>query len=371
MYAQGLAVQPDDVSANQNFALLLMEAGQYDRARTPLRRLRSLRPEQLPVRVSLIECDLKAGYVEQAQQEISSFLALPGLTDSDRMKAAQLFVEQHVPQAAETVLRDTVRRHDNSAEAHAGLGKLLLERKQHEDAVRELGRAAQLAPDAPGYSLGLAEALLDWRHFGPAYELLKAVQPKFGTLPDFKYKMGLALFGLNLFPQAIPQFEALVRERPKADSGWFSLGNSWAAMGKLNDAETCYRRAIALNDRNGSYYAALGQVLRHSDEDRTAEAINAFTEAVRLDPSDAQSRVELAICYERGRRFTEAQELLERAILQHPDLTQAHVALARVYYKLHRTADGDRERKMAAQLQGKEQNKQAAQSDQAEPEPLR
>jgi Tfp pilus assembly protein PilF len=81
--------------------------------------------------------------------------------------------------------------------------------------------------------------------------------------------------------------------------------------------------------------------------------------------------VELAICYERGRRFTEAQELLERAILQRPDLTQAHVALARVYYKLHRTADGDRERKMAAQLQCKEQNKQAAQSDQAKPEPLR
>ena len=360
MYRQGLVLQPDDAGANQNYALLLMEAGQCDRATVPLRKLRLLQPGSVSVRVSLIECAVKAGLPEEARKELRAFLETPGISAEERVKAAQVLVEDHALPAAEAVLKDTVSRYDQSAEAHAGLGKLLLDRNEYEAAVRELGRAAQLAPDAPGYSLGLAEALLLRKHYGPALEFLQAVRPKFGTLPDFHYKLGLAYYGLYRYPDAQTEFEALTRDRPEADLAWFFLGNTWSAMGKLENAEACYRKAIGLNEHNASYYAALGQMLRKSEQDRVAEAIEALRQALKLDPSDSQSRMELALCYERSRRLEEAQALLQQVVRERPDFKEGHVALARVYYKRRQTADGDREKAAVTRLEAEERARQDA-----------
>ncbi len=360
LYRQGLAIQPDDAGANQNYALLLMEAGRYNEAMAPLRQLRALQPGNVSVRVSLMECAFKAGLPEAASSELRAFLEAPGITAEERIKAAQVLVEDHALPAAEAVLKDTVSRYEQSPEAHAGLGKLLLDRNEYEQAVRELGRAAQLAPDTPGYSLGLAEALLLWKHYGPALEFLQAVSPKFGTLPDFHYKLGLAYYGLYRYPEAQAEFEALTRDRPETDLAWFFLGNTWSAMGKLENAEACFRKAIALNQRNASYYSALGQSLRKSEQDRVAEAIEALRQALKLDPSDSQSRMELALCLERSRRLEEAQTLLQQVVRERPDFKEAHVALARVYYKRHQTADGDREKAALARLEAEERARQEA-----------
>jgi tetratricopeptide (TPR) repeat protein len=367
MYSDGLKFQPDDPAANQNYALLLMQAAQYESALAALKTLRTLQPNNLSVMISLIECNLKAGFADAAQKETQSFLQTPGLTLQDRINSARTLVEDHAPAAAETVLRDTVSRYEQSPEAHAGLGKLLLDRGEYEKAVRELGRAAQLAPDTPGYTLGLAEALILWKHYTPALQLLEAVRPKFGTLPDFRYKVGLALYGLSRYPEALSEFEKLAKERPQADLVWFFIGNTWLSMGKLDNAEASYRHAIDLNPHNGSYFAALGQLLRQSEADRLAEATSMLSEALRLDPTDYHSQKELALCYERSGDLAKAESLLEQATRADPKFNEAHVALARVYYKQRKKAAGDSEKQIVAQLEAEEQARQTAKRRAASP----
>jgi tetratricopeptide (TPR) repeat protein len=351
MYRIGLGLKPDDVTANQNYALLLMQAGQYDGALAPLSKLLILRPDDLSIRVSLIECNLKAGKDQESRRQLQSFLAMPECTLTKRIKTAQVFVEDHLPQLAETVLEDTVQRYDESAAAHAALGRLLLDSKEYENAVVQFGRAAQLEPSAASYSLGLADGLLQWRHFQPAYEFLKAVEPKFGTLPEFRYDMGLALYGLNLFSRALNEFQAFTAVRPNADVAWFFEASCLANEGQLEKAEALYRKAIALNDRNPAYYTALGEVLRRDEQDRTRDAIDVFKRALAIKPDDPMAQEQLALCYERERQLEQAEQLLQKAVEMDPRFQQAHVALARVYYKLHKTADGDREKAIASSLQ--------------------
>jgi cytochrome c-type biogenesis protein CcmH/NrfG len=189
---------------------------------------------------------------------------------------------------------------------------------------------------------------------------LEAIKPKFGTLPDFRYKRGLAFYGLYRYPDALGEFEALVKERPRADLVWFFLGNTWLATGKLENAETAYRQAISLNQHNASYYAALGQLLRQSEGNRLPEAIEMLRRALVLDPSDYQSEKELALCYERSGNINGAQGLLEQVTREHSHFSEAHVALARVYYKLHKKAQGDQEKEVVAQLEAEERARQAA-----------
>jgi cytochrome c-type biogenesis protein CcmH/NrfG len=140
----------------------------------------------------------------------------------------------------------------------------------------------------------------------------------------------------------------------------FFLGNSYSSTGDLPRAEQYLRQAIALEPRNGSYYAALAQVLRKSNDDRNAEAIANLEKALAIDPADVESKHALALCYERARDYNAALALFQQVVAGQPNLTSAHVALARIYYKLRKKTEGDRESRIVAELQAKEQAKQSA-----------
>ena len=147
------------------------------------------------------------------------------------------------------------------------------------------------------------------------------------------------------------------------DIAWFFQANCWANTGKLDQAEGYYQKAISLNNHNAAYYTALGQVLRRGDQDRTQEASRAFESALALDPNEATAEEGLALCYERMQRPLEAQQLLERVVRQQPELARAHLSLARIYYKLHKYSDGDREKAVATQLQAQQSAKDQASAD--------
>jgi tetratricopeptide (TPR) repeat protein len=201
----------------------------------------------------------------------------------------------------------------------------------------------------------LAESLILWKHYGTALEFLKAIKERFGTLPDYRYKLGLTYYSLHQYPLAIAEFERIAQEQPALDTNHFFLANGYAATGRLEEAEQHYRRAIELQPRNASYYTALAQVLRKMSDDNNEEAIVDLKKALALDASDIQAKQELGLCLVKKAEYDQALTLLLDVVTKEPDLTSAHVALAQVYYKLHRKLDGDRERATVRRLQAAEQ----------------
>jgi len=292
-------------------------------------------------------------------REIQAILDLPGLTSPDYLRLAKALLEDQQPESAEGVLRHATGMVPESPESHYDLGLLLLNKSQYEEATRELGRAAQMDPQAAPYSMRLAESLILWKHYGPALEFLNAVKDRFGGLPDYQYKIGLVYYGLHQFPRAIAQFEGIAREQPRLDAVQFFLGNCYGAVGDLQKAELHYRRAIELQSRDAQYYMALAQVLRKESDDNTDEAIVNLENALSLDPSSVPARHELGLCYVKKGNDEKAQALLEDVVAKEPDLISAHVALAQTYYRLKRKEDGDRERAIVKRLQQEERARQA------------
>ena len=67
--------------------------------------------------------------------------------------------------------------------------------------------------------------------------------------------------------------------------------------------------------------------------------------AVQLRPHDATARFGLAGALLSLGELEESVPLLEKVVVDVPDYTAAHVMLATCYYRLKRTADGDRRKR--------------------------
>lgn len=355
-YRGGLAKDENDVVANQNYAFLLTQNGDFRDAVEPLKRLKSLHSDDVATRATLIEAYLKAGMKKEGEDEIAQLLSAHITDLQEELSLAKLLLADGESAAAVEVLRHAAATWPEAAEPHGDLGLLLTEGQQYEAAVSELGRAAQIEPDSAEYGLGLGEALLRWRHDTVALQYLLAVQGKFGELPLYKFELGLAHFYLTQFPEALKQFESLAQEKPNSNQVQYLLGGTYQALGELDKAEECYRKAIALKPNEAMYYQVLAAVLKRAHPADLAEPISLSEKALALSPDNEDAKLLLASCYQVQGRLADAQVLLEALVNRDPDFRAAHVALAQVYLRQKRVNEAEQQESIAAKLEERKQS---------------
>ena len=355
-YRGGLARDPNDVAANQNYAFLLTQNGDFRGAVEPLKRLKGLEPESVSTRATLIEAYFKAGMKHEGEVETNEFLSAHIDSMKEEISLAKLLLADGEGGEAMEVLRHAVATWPEAAEPHGDLGLLLTRGSQYEAAVSELGRAAQLDPSSPEYALGLGEALLRWRHDSVALQYLLAVQAKFGEFPLYKFELGLAHYYLTQYPLALKEFENVAQERPKSSQAQYLLGGTYQALGELDKAEDCYRKAIALKPDEASYYLVLASLLKKVHPADLAEPVSLSEKGLALSPDNEEIKLLLAACYQTLRRLTEAQALLEAVVKSDPDFRAAHVALAQIYFRQKRVQDAENQESIAAKLEERKQS---------------
>jgi tetratricopeptide (TPR) repeat protein len=302
---------------------------------------------------------VKSGRKSDASKEIQEFLSIPTAPESEKFSLAEILYKNGDLDFAQAVLQHMVASSPESAEARGKLGLVLSKKDEFEKAARELRIAAHLDPDSAEYAIGYAEVLLLWGQSPTALQFLTGVKDRFGTLPEFQYKLALAYYSLHQYPEAISVLEGLGRQHPEFDLVQFFLGNSYMAAGDLDLAEKHYRKAIELNPARGSNYSPLAQLLRKRGDESADEAISLLQTSLKLNPTDLQSKLELALCYEGKRRLPESQALLEEVTRARPEHYQAHVALARVYYRQGKKQEGNQARAIVTRIEAEKRAEQA------------
>jgi Flp pilus assembly protein TadD len=359
LYRRGLEIDPADLGGNQNYAYLLIKSQKYEQAVVPLGRLKAANNADLSIRSSLVECLVKSGRNTDAKNETLEFLTIAGAGERAKFDLANVLFESGGLDSAQLILEHLVTSSPESPEARGKLGLLLSKKDEFEKAARQLRMAVHLAPDSAEYAIGYAEVLLLWGQSPTALQFLTGVKDRFGTLPEFQYKLALAYYSLHQFPQAISVLEELGRQHPEYDLVQFFLGNSYMAAGDLEAAEIRYRKAIELNPGRASNYSPLAQLLRKRGGDSADEAIALLQTGLKLDSADIQTKLELALCYEGKRRLPESQNLLEQVTRARPEHYQAHVALARVYYRQGKKSEGDIERAIVTRIENAKRDEES------------
>ena len=112
---------------------------------------------------------------------------------------------------------------------------------------------------------------------------------------SMRFNLGMTLIGQERFEEAVPVLEAALMLKPDAKSAWNNLGKSFVQLGRPREAEACFLRTIALDERNLHAKWYLARILAERSETERANALyeEAAEVAVQRGDKEAVLRIRL------------------------------------------------------------------------------
>ena len=143
-----------------------------------------------------------------------------------------------------------------------------------------------------------------------------------------KIKAARALCEKGLWPDMLAFAAKWQAENPVDAKAWFYHGAALAATGRLVEAETSYRRALALDGTDVKAWNNLATVL-FEGLNRPGEAAACLERALNLEPQNPLAWTNLASLNGQLGRHARALECAERALALEPTLVAAQLHRAR------------------------------------------
>lgn len=164
---------------------------------------------------------------------------------------------------------------------------------------------------------------------------------------------GQALLAFEEFDQARKDFEAALRINPGLPGIQTQVGIARDKVGDTANAENAFRDALKINADDFQANLYLGAILSQRRE--LSEAKPYLDRALKLDPNDSMARYESAMLKNASGEYEAATAELEQLANAEPEWLEPHIALATLYYKVHRPEDGARERQTVDRITAEQQ----------------
>ncbi|HKT70581.1 MAG TPA: tetratricopeptide repeat protein, partial [Terriglobales bacterium] len=169
-------------------------------------------------------------------------------------------------------------------------------------------------------------------------ERLAKALPFAGVTSTFDFRRNYLSYGSvyyqhGYFDQAQAFFQLALRDDPESAEALYGLGSAYLKKEQPQEARQSFERAIKLPaaypDTLPKAWNNLG--LLAAQEGRTAEAIQLFQQALRLNPDYVVALENLGNAYRQQRQWDQARAAFERALTVNPESSGANYGLAMVY----------------------------------------
>ena len=303
-----VTLEPRNLDAQGNLGVLLFFQGEYAKAVPHLRTALEMQPTLTKIEALLGMAEKRTGETENARTHLEASFATvsePKLKIQVGMELLELYTASQDLEKASSVV-NAMRQADpvNPAVLYAGY------RVYSDLASEAMLSLALAAPDsAQTHQMMAHEEARVGNTAGARAQYQKALEidPK---LPGIHFELG-ELLGLS--------------EDPKTKAS----------------AEPEYKAAIAENALDEKAECRLGELA--SSKGDSAQAVEYYTTALRLQPDDAEADFGLSKTLIAMNQQSKALPVLERAVQLEPTNAAAHFRLSTLYRELGRTADSQRE----------------------------
>ncbi len=267
-----------------------------------------------------------------------------------------------------------LRKMPNNAQVRMNLALAYYKLGRLPEAVQHLEVLHRLEPLELKSALLLADCLLETNQPRKAVEVLSPLQEEYPDDRAMIYALGMALLKDNRTQEAQVLLDRILRDGESAESA-FLLGQTELLRNDLVAAAGHLARAVELNPKMPWAHTLYGQALKAAG--KPEQATQQFNEELKVNPYDFTANTEIALLLRQDGKLDEAlahitlalqvrpndpgalyqrasihlsqglnqqaRQELEQLIRDYPSFSEAHAALATVYYRLKRTADGDKE----------------------------
>ena len=192
-------------------------------------------------------------------------------------------------------------------------------------AVDSWRKITELVPFEPeiweGYGNALAKAGKDADALSAFQQALRFNSESMAA----KTAIGQLLLAQRKYHEAAEEFQSVLNLKPYWGPAQLGLGKALDAVGRGAEADTHYREALKNRIKTPGSYKALGQFC--FEKKWYSEAAANFADALRLDPADAPTEVNLGLTLALLGRPTEAQAHYAEAVRLDPNLAEARMRL--------------------------------------------
>jgi len=275
-----------------------------------------------------------------------------------------------------------LRKNPDNPALLLNLGLAYYKTGRHAEAAARFERALSLAPQFQEQAtLLLAACYNTLGRYKEAAALLAPLEKDKAGDAGFDYLYGTALIGDGQEAGGTAVIHRILSRGDSAEA-YLLRGTLELSAHDRDRARADLEKAVALNPRLPGAHARLGELLLAVGESEPARA--AFAQELAFDPDEFTSNLNMGVLAKQDQVYAEARRCLERAlktrpndpgvryqmatvdlatgdfeqarqalevlIQESPEFAEAHATLATVYYRLHRSADGDRERAVCQKL---------------------
>ncbi len=334
-----LAIDPQFAPARKNLAITYFNHGQYDLAAPQFQKLSELSPASTPIaNLFLGMIAGKKGNNEQATKLLEGEGELLVRYPEAMLYLAQADIQLGKSQKAQPLLMEVARKTLDSSElnllAHVAekAGNLAL-------AMDSLRKAAKLEPKREDNYLDFSTLCSDYGNYPLA---LEAAEIGLEHIPN-SYRLfvqkGVVLENLGRFEEAETTLRGAAALEKDNSVALLSLAIVQTHAGQILDAEETLVSALKSFPDNYYMHYHLGKLLLEGEGGNATRAKEAFEQAIRSNPSFADSYFQLSKLYMRESP-RQAEQNLVKCLRLDPNHAPAEYALARLYLSTGRRAEG-------------------------------
>jgi len=320
LYEELLLQVPDSVEARTNLGAALAQVGRYDDALRQYRQALAHDPQNETVLLNLALAFYKQANYSEARGQLDTLHKL-----------------HPANQQAFFLLADCDLR----------LGKF-------QDAIALVQPAYDARPDDPAIDYILGTALIQVGQSEKGATVIDRLMRN-GNSAVAGVLLGAAQYAAGEYKLATATLRKALDANPEFPGAWTLYGRALQTGGENDKAKEAFQRGLKADPNDFDACLHLGAILRVQGDLQGAEPY--LKHAALLRPDSAAAQFQIAALDAANGHLDEARGSFEKLVKQWPDFLEAHLQLALVYTRLHRTQDSERERRIVMELNDKDRVK--------------
>ncbi|MGH9605679.1 MAG: tetratricopeptide repeat protein [Terracidiphilus sp.] len=328
-------LKPDSAAGHTNLGAILLQSGKAALAGEQFRKALQLEPTNYDANHDLGELYARSGQVAEAQPLLATAYRMkPDAYGNSYDLAMADFLLGRLDEAREVI--QGLAKEKNTGELHNLLAQIDEKGGEFVDAASEYETAAHLDPTEDNLFDWGSEMLLH-RTYQPAITIFQTAVERYPDSARLQIGLGLSLYSRDEDNEAVKALLKAAALAPSDPRCYYFLSKAYdSSPNQADEVIQAFRRYAALEPENAlaQYYYALS-LWKGSRSGGSALDLNQveslFKKAIALNDRLPEAHLELGDLYANRHMYERSIPEYERALALNPDLSDAHYRLGTDY----------------------------------------